>query len=59
MPYKGLGDIPMQGFPVTFSDQPEQLYCGAPTLGEHNAEIYGELGYSESEIEKMKEARDI
>jgi crotonobetainyl-CoA:carnitine CoA-transferase CaiB-like acyl-CoA transferase len=59
VPYKGLGDIPMQGFPVTFSDQSDQLYCGAPTLGEHNAEIYGELGYSEDELKAMKEARDI
>lgn len=59
VPYKGYGDIPMQGFPVMFSDLPEQLFCGAPTLGEHNLEVYGELGYSESELKEMKEARDI
>ena len=47
-------DIPMQGLPVKFSDTPSAVYCGAPTLGEHNDEILAELGFSQQEIEDMK-----
>ncbi|MEG1525194.1 MAG: CoA transferase [Clostridia bacterium] len=59
VPYEGLGNIPMQGFPVHFSGMPEQLFRGAPTLGQHNEEIYGALGYRKGEIQKMKEEHDI
>lgn len=59
VPYPGLGNIPMQGFPVSFSDMPDQLFRGAPTLGEHNSEIYGEMGYSAEDLEKMKENHEI
>ncbi len=59
VPYTGLGEIPMQGFPVSFSAAPEQLFCGAPNLGEHNKEIYTSLGYTPEEIEQMKERGDI
>ena len=59
VPYGDLGDIPMQGFPVSFSAMPEQLFRGAPTLGEHNYEVYGQLGYTKEQLDKMKEAHDI
>jgi crotonobetainyl-CoA:carnitine CoA-transferase CaiB-like acyl-CoA transferase len=59
VPYTGLGDIPMQGFPTAFSAMPEQLFRGAPNLGEHNYEIYGQLGYTREQVDKMREAHDI
>lgn len=59
VPYTGLGNIPMQGFPVSFSAMPNQLFRGAPNLGEHNDEIFGALGYSAQELRTMKESRDI
>ena len=59
VPYGDLGDIPMQGFPVSFSSMPEQLFRGAPTLGEHNYEVYGQLGYTKEQLDKMKEAHEI
>lgn len=36
--------------PVTFSDSPASIRRQAPTVGQHNAELLGELGFSESEI---------
>lgn len=59
VPYEGLGNIPMQGFPVDFSDMPEQLFRGAPNLGQHNGEVYGALGYDDAALQRMKEERDI
>lgn len=59
VPYGDLGEIPMQGFPVSFSAMPEQLFRGAPTLGQHNEEIYAQLGYTPAQINEMKEAHDI
>ena len=34
---------------------PPEVSSPAPTLGEHNEEIYTALGYSEAEIAKLKE----
>lgn len=59
VPYGDLGEIPMQGFPVSFSAMPEQLFRGAPTLGQHNEEVYAQLGYSCEQLKKMKEDHDI
>jgi formyl-CoA transferase len=48
------GKYPMPSNPVRMSDSPTQL-TRAPLLGEHNAEIYGEmLGYGSAEIEKLR-----
>jgi crotonobetainyl-CoA:carnitine CoA-transferase CaiB-like acyl-CoA transferase len=30
------------------------VYCRAPLLGEHNGEVLGELGYTQSAIDEMK-----
>ena len=53
------GTYPMPANPVRLSDSPTQL-TRAPLLGEHNAEIYGEmLGYGSAEIEKLRRDRVI
>ena len=39
--------------PARFEGTPPGAPRGAPRLGEHNAEILAELGYSESEIEDL------
>ena len=42
--------------PMRFSRGPERLHeRHAPLLGEHNAEILGELGLTQSEIDALKE----
>lgn len=59
VPYKPLGTVPVQGFPIDMSDTPPQLTYGAPTLGEHNEELYRELGFDEETIRKFREKKII
>jgi formyl-CoA transferase len=48
------GKYPMPSNPVRMSDSPTTL-TRAPLLGEHNAEVYGEmLGYDSAEIDKLR-----
>jgi formyl-CoA transferase len=44
------------GFPVVFSGGPLPELAGAPTLGMHNGEVYGEvLGLTPQELARLKE----
>jgi formyl-CoA transferase len=48
------GIYPMPGNPVRLSDSPTDM-VRSPTLGEHNAEVYGKLlGYGDAEIETLR-----
>jgi formyl-CoA transferase len=48
------GTYPMPGNPVRLSDSPTDM-VRSPTLGEHNAEVYGKLlGYGDAEIEALR-----
>lgn len=53
-PYKGLGDIPLAGFPVKLSETPAGVTRGAPATGEHNSAVLRELGFTEKDIEEFK-----
>tara|TARA_Y100000768_G_scaffold373931_1_gene343119 strand:- start:996 stop:2180 length:1185 start_codon:yes stop_codon:yes gene_type:complete len=44
---------------VDLSENPGQIKKRSPQLGEHNLEILSGLGYSQEEIEKLKEERII
>ena len=41
------------GIPIKFEDEPGRVAPRAPALGEHSAEILGELGYEASECAAM------
>ena len=49
------GKIKMTGFPWDFSETPASWRCKAPEFGQHNKEILSELGFSEDDIEKLRE----
>jgi len=61
VPIEGAGDFKVAGSPVKFRGESEVTARGAaPELGEHNAEILGEmLGYSDDDIEKLRRAGAI
>jgi crotonobetainyl-CoA:carnitine CoA-transferase CaiB-like acyl-CoA transferase len=53
--YPELGQtVKVHGSPWQFSETPAKIGV-APKLGEHNAEVYGALGYGEAEIEALAE----
>lgn len=41
--------------PVKMSATPSKVRCAPPTLGQHNLEIYGALGYSPEELDGLEQ----
>jgi len=54
VPDDELGTLPMHNITARLSGTPGQFYRAAPKLGEHNAEILGDLGVSAAEVDKLK-----
>jgi glutaryl-CoA transferase len=54
-----LGSMPQVGIPFKLSTTPASVRSAPPMLGEHSAEILGELGYSEAEVAGMRESGAI
>lgn len=53
--HPNVKDLKVPNFPVKFSETPAQLRMHPPLLGEHTNDIMAELGYSEEQIQLMKE----
>ena len=51
--HQRLGPVQTIGFPVKFSETPAAIERGAPTLGQHTTEVLLELGYSDSDIDRL------
>ena len=51
-----IGEMMIPGNPLRFSEQPEELDLVTPSLGEHNAQVLGLLGYSPDEIAALEAA---
>ena len=50
------GKVPNIGFAVKLSGTPQQVRRHPPLLGEHNAEVLGELGLSADEQARLRAA---
>lgn len=49
------GKLTYPGAPVKMGATPWEIRRPAPLLGQHNQEIYGELGYSNEDLTKLRE----
>eukprot|EP00056_Hartaetosiga_gracilis_P001674 m.46635 g.46635 ORF g.46635 m.46635 type:complete len:451 (-) comp10730_c0_seq3:625-1977(-) len=55
-PHSVLGEIPLVGFPVKFSETHPAVECGPPVLGEHSRVVLKEwLSMSDSEVDKLEQ----
>jgi crotonobetainyl-CoA:carnitine CoA-transferase CaiB-like acyl-CoA transferase len=54
-----IGDLKMLGIPFKFSDTPARVGRAPPTLGQHTAEVLGELGLDAAAIEKLRQEKMI
>ncbi|MBV9509053.1 MAG: CoA transferase [Caulobacteraceae bacterium] len=61
--YEGVhpdaGPFSYVGWPAPISGQKFDVWRPAPKLGEHNAEIYGELGYGADQVKALAAAKTI
>ena len=49
------GPLRLIGFPIEFTETPNQLYRLPPNLGQHSREVLAELGYSEAELVRLQD----
>jgi crotonobetainyl-CoA:carnitine CoA-transferase CaiB-like acyl-CoA transferase len=59
MAHPRLGDIPVVGFPVSFSGTDPGIRRHAPMRGEHTDEVLGGLGYSRDEIQVLRDRKVV
>jgi len=52
-PHPSLGEVVFHGNPLHFSGAEARERALAPRLGEHNREVYAELGIDESELSHL------
>jgi crotonobetainyl-CoA:carnitine CoA-transferase CaiB-like acyl-CoA transferase len=53
--HPGHGEVSMLGSALHVDGAPLPVRRPAPQLGEHNAEVLGELGFSATEIDQLRE----
>jgi crotonobetainyl-CoA:carnitine CoA-transferase CaiB-like acyl-CoA transferase len=54
-PHPRLGEVVFHGNPLRFSDAEPRTRALAPALGEHNAEVYAEIGIGAEELARLAE----
>jgi crotonobetainyl-CoA:carnitine CoA-transferase CaiB-like acyl-CoA transferase len=50
------GRVRQIGIPIKFSETPGEIRMPAPEIGEHTAEVLGQLGYTGEEIARLRKA---
>jgi len=58
-PHPDVGEVLFHGNPLKFADAAPRARGLAPVLGEHNGEVYGELGLGEAELTRLAAAAVI
>ena len=58
-PHAKLGPVRQIGSPMRLSRTPARVERAGPLLGEHSAEVLGQLGYPPEEIRRLAQARVI
>jgi crotonobetainyl-CoA:carnitine CoA-transferase CaiB-like acyl-CoA transferase len=59
VPHPTLGEVPIVGVPVKFSEMRPRVRTHAPRLGEHTDEVLAEHGYSAAEIAQLRARRVV
>jgi formyl-CoA transferase/CoA:oxalate CoA-transferase len=59
LPHPTEGMVRTLGSPLKLSDTPPTLRHASPTHGQHTAEILGEMGVSDEEIARLRDAGSI
>ena len=59
VPDEDLGEVEMHDVVPRLSGTPGSLRTPAPTVGQHNDEIYGRIGYSPERIAALRASRTI
>lgn len=56
VPDGDAGDIAMLGNPIRMSGNPTEIRLAPPRLGEHNDDVYAELGFTDDELAALRES---
>jgi crotonobetainyl-CoA:carnitine CoA-transferase CaiB-like acyl-CoA transferase len=54
LPDPELGSVPAPAAVPRFSGLPQIVHRTGPGIGEHNAEVYGELGLGPADLERLR-----
>jgi crotonobetainyl-CoA:carnitine CoA-transferase CaiB-like acyl-CoA transferase len=54
-PHPDLGEVVFHGNPLRFSESEPRARALSPALGEHNAEVFGEVGLSAADLARLGE----
>ncbi|MBN9512313.1 MAG: CoA transferase [Alphaproteobacteria bacterium] len=57
--YPGIGPVKSAANPIKLSDAPVETRRKSPKVGEHTVEIMREVGYSDSDIASLRDAKAI
>ena len=57
--YPGIGPVKSANNPIKLSDAPSETRLRSPAVGEHTVEIMREVGFSDTEIAALRDAKAI